>query len=111
MKPNPYFPGAGAAPAYIAGRDENIEKAKEELETISYGYPARSVIYYGLRGVGKTVLLNKVEGIAQALMIPEEYMEIPEHVKNNFQSELALSVYKLMKQLSVKEQLESYVIK
>lgn len=107
MKPNPYFPGAGATPAYIAGRDEDIEKAKEELETISYGYPARSIIYYGLRGVG----LNKVEGIAQALMIPEEYMEILEHVKNNFQSELALSVYKLMKQLSVKEQLESYVIK
>ena len=109
MKPNPYFPGAGAAPAYIAGRDEDIENAKEELETISYGYPARSVIYYGLRGVGKTVLLNKVESIAKALMIPEEYMEIPEHGKNNFQSELALSVYKLMKQLSVKEQLESYV--
>ena len=32
MKPNPYFPGAGAAPAYIAGRDEDIEKAIKSNE-------------------------------------------------------------------------------
>ena len=58
--PNPYRPGAGETPTYLAGRDKTLEEGEKILTTISYGYPARSEIFYGLRGVGKTVLLNRL---------------------------------------------------
>ena len=55
---NPYSPGAGTPPKELAGRDEIIEKANVALDRIRMGNPARSLIFYGLRGVGKTVLMN-----------------------------------------------------
>ena len=50
---NPYTPGAGLVPNYLAGRDDTIQAAKEIIAYVAHGYPARSVIYYGLRGVGE----------------------------------------------------------
>lgn len=58
---DPYTPGAGFMPGHIAGRKETLERAEKYLNTIVLGYPQQSVIYYGLRGVGKTVLLNAIE--------------------------------------------------
>lgn len=57
---NPYSPGAGTPPPELAGRDEVIEKASIALDRIRAGRSARSMILYGLRGVGKTVLLNHI---------------------------------------------------
>lgn len=57
---NPYTPGAGMMPKYLAGRNTELESAEQRLLAIKAGYPARSVVYYGLRGVGKTVVLNAV---------------------------------------------------
>lgn len=111
MKPNPYFPGAGSAPAYIAGRDEDISRATDDLAAINCGFPARSVMYYGLRGVGKTVLLNKIEQMAQEKGILEDYIEIAERSKVSFQASLALSVFKFMQQLSTKEHVKQYIEK
>ena len=56
--PNPYTPGAGFMPAYLAGRGNLLEDAEKYLDAIEKRYPQQSVIYFGLRGVGKTVLLN-----------------------------------------------------
>ncbi len=53
---NPYSPGAGSPPPELAGRDELIERAAIALDRIRAGRAARSLILYGLRGVGKTVL-------------------------------------------------------
>ena len=50
---NPYTPGAGVPPKYLAGREEIIKSAEEALTYITNGYFARSIVYYGLRGVGK----------------------------------------------------------
>ena len=58
---SPYTPGAGAMPRYLAGREEMLEAAEKVMEAVSKGYPQKSVMYYGLRGVGKTVLLNAIE--------------------------------------------------
>ena len=58
---NPYTPGAGFMPGHIAGRKESLERAEKYLNTIVLGYPQQSMIYYGLRGVGKTVLLNAID--------------------------------------------------
>jgi predicted transcriptional regulator len=57
---NPYAPGAGTPPPELAGRDELIERAAIALDRIRAGRSSRSFIYYGLRGVGKTVLLNRI---------------------------------------------------
>jgi len=51
---NPYKPGAGKMPAYLAGRDSTLKNAEEDLIYLQNGYARQSKIYYGLRGVGKT---------------------------------------------------------
>jgi len=63
---NPYNPGAGAPPPELAGRDPLIEQARTAIERIKRGKPAKSFLILGLRGVGKTVLLNEFEQIAEA---------------------------------------------
>ncbi len=62
---SPYTLGAGAMPPYLAGRGELIENANKYLDAMIKGYPQQPVIFYGLRGVGKTVLLNAIEGKAE----------------------------------------------
>ena len=61
---NPYAPGAGQRPPELAGRDREVEQFEVTLERISAGRPERSMVLSGLRGVGKTVLLNALRGQA-----------------------------------------------
>lgn len=55
---NPYAPGAGQRPPELAGRDRELRQFEVVLERVARGRPERSMIITGLRGVGKTVLLN-----------------------------------------------------
>lgn len=110
MLPNPYRPGAGMSPAYLAGRDNTINEAQNILQAINYGYSARSVVYYGLRGVGKTVLLNYIENLADEMDLPSEYMEIVERDRS-FQYQMALHIYKLINRLSLLKNIESHIKK
>ena len=57
---NPYAPGAGTPPPELAGRDDLIEQAAIALDRIRDGLAAKSLLMVGLRGVGKTVLLNRM---------------------------------------------------
>lgn len=75
---NPYAPGAGTPPPELAGRDELIERAAVALDRIRAGRSARSFILYGLRGVGKTVLLNRIRMDAEARGIASVRVEAPE---------------------------------
>jgi hypothetical protein len=75
---NPYAPGAGTPPPELAGRDGIIERAAIALDRIRAGRSARSLILYGLRGVGKTVLLNRIRIDAEAREIVTVNMEAPE---------------------------------
>jgi hypothetical protein len=61
---NPYAPGAGQRPPELAGRDAELTAFDVLLERVSRGRPERSVILTGLRGVGKTVLLNALRSSA-----------------------------------------------
>lgn len=63
---NPYAPSAGTRPPELAGRGDLIERAAIALDRIRDQRAARSFVFYGLRGVGKTVLLNKVTQDAEA---------------------------------------------
>lgn len=58
---NPFSPGAGAPPPELAGRDNVLEQAEVLFGRILRKRPEKSMIMTGLRGVGKTVLLNEME--------------------------------------------------
>jgi hypothetical protein len=62
---NPYNPGAGVPPPELAGRDDLIEQARVAVIRAKAGRAAKSSIMLGLRGVGKTVMLNAFEAIAE----------------------------------------------
>ncbi|MBJ7358964.1 ATP-binding protein [Nocardioides sp.] len=61
---NPYAPGAGQRPPELAGRDEQLRAFDVVLERVAHHRPERSLVLTGLRGVGKTVLLNALRSQA-----------------------------------------------
>jgi hypothetical protein len=61
---NPYAPGAGQRPPELAGRDREIQQFEVVLERVARARPERSMVLTGLRGVGKTVLLNTFRSMA-----------------------------------------------
>lgn len=75
---NPYSPGAGNPPPEFAGRSQIIEQADITLDRIKAGRPVRGLVLYGLRGVGKTVLLNKISLEAEAKGLHVIRIESPE---------------------------------
>ncbi len=62
---NPYAPGAGSEPPELAGREEIFSRTEITLARVKLRRPVKSFMLVGLRGVGKTVLLNKIEEIAK----------------------------------------------
>ncbi len=64
---NPFSPGAGSPPPELVGRDPILEQARVLLGRIKAGRSEKSTLLTGLRGVGKTVLLNEIERMAKAL--------------------------------------------
>jgi len=78
---NPYTPGAGARPDELAGRDEQIEAFEVLLARLRDGRAEQSQIITGLRGVGKTVLLNTFEDYAEEAGFLSTFHELtPESV-------------------------------
>ena len=65
-KTNPYSPGAGRKPFALAGRETNIEDFEVAMSRIEIGVDSRPIALYGLRGVGKTVLLREMYHIAKS---------------------------------------------
>ena len=75
---NPFAPGAGTPPPELAGRQAIIDNASIALKRIKLGKPARSQMLLGLRGVGKTVLLNRISDIAEQEGFYPLVLEAPE---------------------------------
>ena len=75
---NPYAPGAGTPPPELAGRDELRETVRVGLARVRLARPAKSVLMVGLRGVGKTVLLDRIREEAEAAGIHTLFVEAPE---------------------------------
>lgn len=78
---NPFAPGAGTPPPELAGRSDILKQAKVALGRIRHGRPAKSFILIGLRGVGKTVLLNEVQLLADKAGYQTIYIEAHESKK------------------------------
>ncbi len=76
---NPFTPGAGAPPPELAGRDELIDNVRIALQRVRIGRPTKSILMVGLRGVGKTVLLDRMRSDAEAVGIHTIRIEAPEN--------------------------------
>jgi len=63
---NPFSPGAGSPPPELAGREQILEQSRVLFGRVKARRPEKSLLLTGLRGVGKTVLLNEIERLAQA---------------------------------------------
>lgn len=75
---NPYAPGAGTLPPELAGRNEIIEQVSIQLDRCRSGLAYRSFLMVGLRGVGKTVLLNHLSLETEAKKFAVVSIETPE---------------------------------
>jgi hypothetical protein len=75
---NPFAPGAGNPPPELVGREAVLEKARVALGRTKIGRDARSLMLYGLRGVGKTVLLGEIHKRAEAEGYATIQLEAPE---------------------------------
>ena len=75
---NPFAPGAGSRPPELAGRDDILEAAKIACGRAIKGRSARSMMLLGLRGTGKTVLLNEIGKIAESEGLLVSKVESPE---------------------------------
>ena len=73
---NPYSPGAGTRPPSLVGRDREIETMDISLQRLLLGRDGRGQMLTGLRGVGKTVLLNEFEHLADARGYFHEHIEL-----------------------------------
>ena len=106
---NPYNPGAGSSPKYLAGREKEIEAVSVMFEALKRGISQRSVIYYGLRGVGKTVLLNEFENICDQKAIYYQHIEITDSLR--FIPAITTAANRFLRNLSSKEKLKNYINK
>ena len=76
---NPYAPGAGTPPPELAGRDEIRENVRVAWERIKIGRSSKNIVMMGLRGVGKTVLLDRMRDDAEASGVSVLHIEAPEY--------------------------------
>ena len=100
---NPYTPNAGARPPELAGRDAQIESFRILLGRLKAGTTEKSLIITGLRGVGKTVLLNAFEDMAEAEGFRTSFRELDG--SNSLSEVLARDVQKTLLQLNLAKRL------
>lgn len=109
IKINPYRPGAGLMPVYVAGRDEDIQNVEQMFDALTLNIPTQSIIFSGLRGVGKTVLINKLQSIAEDKDIFCKHIEIEE--RNDFISQIAECSQSFLRKVSTKEKFKHLIQK
>ncbi len=99
---NPYAPGAGTPPPELAGRDDLLRTVDIAVQRIRAGRPAKSVLMIGLRGAGKTVLLDRMREQAEAAGLHTLRIEAPEG--RSFPAILAPQLRQALLRLSRSEQ-------
>lgn len=99
---NPFAPGAGSRPPELAGRESILRDAEVAIQRAVLGKPSRSQMLLGLRGVGKTVLLSKIEELAENDGHLTSFIEAPE---GRPLGELLLpKLHQVLRKLSMSEQ-------
>jgi hypothetical protein len=103
--PSPYRPGNGIDPPYLGDREEQIEAVRAFLSNPRH---PRNVLITGLRGVGKTVLLNRIEAEAEAagwIVVDREFSE-PDAEPHAFASAILTDVNRALRRLSLSARLK-----
>lgn len=102
---NPYAPGAGTKPPTLVGRDEEIESFDILLERLENGYAEQSMIVTGLRGVGKTVLLDVFREKAEV----RDWATVEWEVEKNssFRSKMAMQARRALLQIAPRARWEN----
>ena len=100
---NPYSPGAGTPPPALVGRDHELRSVEIAIQRLALGRPARSVMLTGLRGVGKTVLLNQFGRMANDNHWTHQHLEATEDI--SFPGAASTLVRKAILQLSARQRL------
>ena len=108
-KVNPYRPGAGLMPTYLAGREEDIQNLEQMFDALTMNIPTQSIIFSGLRGVGKTVLINRLQKIAEDKDIFCRHIEVEE--RNDFISQIATCAQAFLRKVSIKEKYKNLIQK
>lgn len=103
---NPYTPGAGFRPTVLAGRDRQLESMDYCLANLQRGFPQRSIVYCGLRGVGKTVLLNTIEEAADNRGMLHAFIEATEN--RLFRPRLIAALTRFSAELGTKEKTRAF---
>ena len=106
---NPFAPGAGTPPPELAGRDELRDSLHISLERARLGRPAKSAMLVGLRGVGKTVLLDRIRSDAEASGIHTVRIEAPEG--RSLPAILAPQLRQALLRLSTSEAAKDYAVR
>lgn len=104
---NPFSPGAGTPPPELAGRRDILEKVEVLFERLRLNRSEKSLLLIGLRGVGKTVLLNEIDRIAQETGCKSILLEA--HEKKNLAALLIPSLRQLLFQFDRMENLSEKV--
>ena len=102
---NPFAPGAGSRPPELAGRQSIVEDARVAIERALLCKPSRSQMFLGLRGVGKTVLLNTVENMAAERGHLTSSIESPEN--KPLGEQLLPRIHQVLRKLSMIENAKS----
>jgi hypothetical protein len=98
---NPYTPNAGARPPALAGREAELERFDVLLHRLARGHAEQSMIITGLRGVGKTVLLDEFRRMAEAAGWASVEAEITKTL--DFPARIAQLVRRALLQIAPKE--------
>ena len=109
FKINPYRPGAGLMPTYLAGRDEDIQTVELMFVSLTMNIPTQSIIFSGLRGVGKTVLINKLQKIAEDKDIFCKHIEVED--RDDFISQIVSCSQSFLRKVSAKEKFKHLIQK
>lgn len=97
---NPYTPNAGARPDVVVGREEQTEAFEVLLKRLERGRTSQSLIVTGLRGVGKTVLLNEIRTIAESRSWQVVELEASKSDERAFRQALATKLKAALLRLS-----------
>lgn len=104
---NPFSPGAGVQPPELAGRKDILEKANLAIRRMNYGNFSRSCLLLGLRGVGKTVLLTRIESMAKEQNCEVCSFEVSQNT--SLPQQLANEAKNLLQKFSKKEKMKETV--
>ena len=109
FKVNPYRPGAGLMPTFVAGRDEDINDVEQMFDALKLNIPTQSIIFSGLRGVGKTVLINSLQKTAESKGIFCKHIEV--ETRNDFISQIAACSQAFLREVNTKDKIKNLIKK